>query len=734
MAELLLELLSEEIPPSMQESASKRFEKSLREELELQIENSKFLPGISFSTPRRIGIWLEVPHEFPAKIDKKRGPKTTAPKQAINGFRKSLLGSNATITEQDGYYFARIERPAVDTKTLLTYLLPEMLNKFSWPKSMRWPQNPDGGGDFRWVRPLRSVLCILDHETVNFSLGGVQSSNITYGHIFDAPDQIIVSSFADYRQKLSEAHVLIFPKERRKEIQRQMKKNADMMSPLENDFINQAIRLSEYPILQEFQGNFDSENRESYSLPGKIKSSILMKENCLPLYPGALPPDFIICIDGNKKNNELIAKGFSVVLQARMKDAAFYINKDYETGLKRLREKLKDISFHPKLGNFFEKVERFEKLSLGQTLQNLFPDELWDDVIQLAAHYAKADIASQSGREFPEALGEIASQLFWHATVPPAPQLPDPPGPPDSDLSLSEPSSDISDEDSDTPNTYIKIPYNVGEEIGKIIASHYDPVPPTNAGRILALADRADTLAGFFSIGEMPTGSKDPFALRRAALSIIRIILENETDFQKLDLNDLFAEALDLYSIQDKKPILEKLRAFITERLKFYLRAQDQSADFVAAAMRAESGLNLVRIQARLRALAQFLNTKDGDHLMTAWRRLSGILKETASASASGSASDCANPPAIERFTEPAEKKLAQALRMEDYKQALADHDFPRAFALLAQLRAPVDDFFDNVRVNVDDPELRQNRLALCAALHSIMRQAADFSSIAGKS
>ena len=712
MAELLLELLSEEIPPSMQESASKRFEKSLREELELQIENSKFLPGISFSTPRRIGIWLEVPHEFPAKIDKKRGPKTTAPKQAINGFRKSLLGSNATITEQDGYYFARIERPAVDTKTLLTYLLPKMLNKFSWPKSMRWPQNPDGGGDFRWVRPLRSVLCILDHEIVNFSIGGVQSSNITYGHIFDAPDQIIVSSFADYRQKLSEAHVLIFPKERRKEIQRQMKKNADMMSPLENDFINQAILLSEYPILQEFQNDFASENIESYYLPDKIKSSILMKENCLPLYPTASLPDFIVCIDGNKKNNKLVVEGFSIVLQARMKDAAFYINKDYKTGLKRLREKLKDISFHPKLGNFFEKVERFEKLSLGQTLQNLFPDELWDDVIQLAAHYAKADIASQSGREFPEALGEIASQLFTHAMIP----------------------EFFPEEDEGISNVYIKIPYNVGEEIGKIIASHYDPVPPTNAGRILALADRADTLAGFFSIGETPTGSKDPFALRRSALSMIRIILENETDFQKLDLNDLFAEALDLYSIQDKKPILENLRAFITERLKFYLRAQDQSADFVAAAMRAESGLNLVRIQARLRALAQFLNTKDGDHLMTAWRRLSGILKETASGSSSASASDCANPPAIERFTEPAEHALAQALRLEGYDQALADHDFPRAFALLAQLRAPVDDFFDNVRVNVDDPQLRQNRLALCAALHSIMRQAADFSSIAGKS
>ena len=256
-------------------------------------------------------------------------------------------------------------------------------------------------------------------------------------------------------------------------------------------------------------------------------------------------------------------------------------------------------------------------------------------------------------------------------------------------------------------------------------------MPPTNAGRILALADRADTLAGFFSIGETPTGSKDPFALRRSALSIIRIILENETDFQKLDLNDLFAEALDLYSIQDKKPILENLRAFITERLKFYLRAQDQSADFVAAAMRAESGLNLVRIQARLRALAQFLNTKDGDHLMTAWRRLSGILKETASTSGS----DCANPLAAERFTEPAEKKLAQALRLEGYDQALAAHDFPRAFKLCSPNCARP--WMISLTMSASMlmiRELRQNRLALCAALHSIMRQAADFSSIAGKS
>ena len=561
----------------------------------------------------------------------------------------------------------------MEMKTLLAEMIPELLKNFPWPKSMRWPQNKDGSGDFRWVRPLRSVLCILDNVVVPFSVGGVDASNKTYGHIFDAPDEITISSFDDYKEKLRAAHVLISPDERHEKIKQQIKEKKENMYPqLESIdlFVNQVIRISENPILRKSEVVWESEDPylDMIMLPEKIRDLIFIKENCLPLFLASTwGADFFACIDENKDNKDSIVQGFSAVLRARMKDALFYIDQDHQTGLDRLREKLKDASFHPKLGSIYDKAERFEKLSLGHTLRALFPDEQWKEVIQRAAHYAKADIASQSGREFPEALGEIASVLFYKQ-----------------DPELNK---------------------NIGRSIITAFKNHYNPVPPTNPGRILALADRADTLAGFFSIDEMPTGSKDPFALRRSALSIIRIILENETDFQKLDLNDLFAEALDLYGIQDKKPVLENLRAFITERLKFYLRAQDQSADFVAAAMRAESGLNLVRIQARLRALAQFLNTKDGDHLMTAWRRLSGILKETSGgSSASTSASDCANPPAIERFTEPAEHALAQALRLEGYDQALAVHDFPRAFALLAQLRAPVDDFFDNVRVNVDDP------------------------------
>ena len=696
MAELLLELLSEDIPPSMQEAAAENLERLLRAALKKQ--GCEVEQGDTFSTPRRIGVWFkDLPHELAAQTETRRGPKIGAPQQAIDGFKRSLEGVNAKITEQDGYHYAQIERPAMEMKTLLAEMIPELLKNFPWPKSMRWPQNKDGSGDFRWVRPLRSVLCILDGEVVPFSVGGVDASNKTYGHIFDAPNEVTISSFDDYKEKLREAHVLISPDERREKIKQQIEeKKGDMEAASDIDvFVRQAVKISENPVLIKC----NSKMIDGTFLPEKIMDSIFIKENCLPLDSEEIffHTNFFACVDGNKKNNS-IAEGFSIVLRARTKDAVFYIRQDEQIARDRLREKLKDVSFHPKLGNFFDKSERFEALALGKTLHSLFQNE---SIIQIAAHYAKIGIASQTGREFPEALGHITSGLFEKGPI------------------------------SETMERYLV-------DITNAIEQHYDPVPPTNAGQILALADRADTLAGFFSIDEMPTGSKDPFALRRSALGIIRIILENETDFQKLDLNDLFTEALDLYSIQDKKPILEKLRAFITERLKFYLRAQDQSADFVAAAMRAESGLNLVRIQARLRALAQFLNTKDGDHLMTAWRRLSGILKETASTSDSDSASastnDCANPPAIERFTEPAEHALAQALRLEGYDQALADHDFPRAFALLAQLRAPVDDFFDNVRVNVDDPQLRQNRLALCAALHSIMRQAADFSSIAGKS
>ena len=623
MAELLLELLSEDIPPSMQEAAGENLERLLRAALKKQ--GCEVAKGTMFATSRRIGVWfIDLPRELAAQTETRRGPKISAPQQAIDGFKRSLEGVNAKITEQDGYYHAQIERPAMEMKTLLAEMIPELLKNFPWPKSMRWPQNKDGSGDFRWVRPLRSVLCILDGEVVPFSVGGVDASDKTYGHIFDAPAEITIPSLEDYQNKLREAHVLIFPDDRREKIKQQIKEKMEdlkekmgpLKAPLEEKFIALTTKISECPTL-EVSNVYFSEDKTANILgpPSKIRDSLFLKEHCLPFEnPGKQTLFFIACIDGQKKDRAVITKGFSVLLRARATDAAFFLRQDFDTGIYKLREKLKDISFHPKLGSFFDKAERFKKLFLGKILHNSL-SFIISDTSKEAAHYAKIDIASQTGKEFPEALGQIASELVFK-------------GRPQGDMAAEK----------------------------LAIAEHYDSVPSINSGKAFALVDRADTLAGFFSIGETPTGSKDPFALRRSALGIIRIILENERIFQKLDLNDLFAEALDLYSIQDKKPILENLRAFITERLKFYLRAQDQSADFVAAAMRAESGLNLVRIQARLRALAQFLNTKDGDHLMTAWRRLSGILKETSGGS-SASGSDCANPPAADRLHGASRKK-----------------------------------------------------------------------------
>ena len=691
MAELLLELLSEDIPPSMQEAAGENLERLLRAALKKQ--GCEVAKGTMFATSRRIGVWfIDLPRELAAQTETRRGPKISAPQQALDGFQHSLAGVNAKISEKDGYHHVQIKHPAREMKSLLAEMIPELLQNFPWPKSMRWPQNKDGSGDFRWVRPLRSVLCILDGEVVPFSVGGVAADNITYSFINHRPEKKEISDIQNYRSTFGP---LIHYQIRFQRIEAEATRAVNAPKSV---FTNITGILENPNPIQIEAGSFDDNQ-----LPYAVCDAILWKENCVRTEFGTPRLSLRTFIEGVKgeKEKKIIQEGYQKLIKARIQDALFFLAQDKKTGLDELRKKLADISFHPKLGSVLDKAERFEKLCTGRTLRDLFPEKEWEEVIQPAAHYAKIDIASQTGKEFPEALGQIAVKLW----------------------------------EKEKPKSDPKIIHAMDQQY---FPKRRDRSLPHEEGMILSLADRADTLAGFFSIGETPTGSKDPFALRRSALGIIRIILENETDFQKLDLNDLFAEALGLYSIQDKKPILEKLRAFITERLKFYLRAQDQSADFVAAAMRAESGLNLVRIQARLRALAQFLNTKDGDHLMTAWRRLSGILKETASTSGSDSASDstndCANPPAAERFTEPAEHALAQALRMEDYKQALADHDFPRAFALLAQLRAPVDDFFDNVRVNVDDPQLRQNRLALCAALHSIMRQAADFSSIAGKS
>ena len=315
--------------------------------------------------------------------------------------------------------------------------------------------------------------------------------------------------------------------------------------------------------------------------------------------------------------------------------------------------------------------------------------EKYDEAIRQAAHHCKADIASQTGQEFPEATGGIGRYLFF--------------------LENKELDKELDKEQ--------------GDRIIRAIETHYKPIGaqdslPSKEGQLLGLADRADTLVGFFSINELPTGSKDPFALRRAAIGMIRIILEsNNNDFSQLNLNDLFSQALQAYNKKDEA-VLDKLRLFITERLKYHLR-QDFAPDLVDAAIK-DTDLNLKRIEARVKALHAFLKSDNGKALMAAWRRISGILKNNASSAKLNH----------DLLKEKAEINLAQQLNLPTYAQALKAHDFNQAFTILANLRQNFDTFFDEVRVETDDKTLTQNRLALCAAAQDMMRQAADFSKI----
>ena len=674
MAEFLLELLSEEIPPAEQERGAAALGKMIIEMFAAEgvaAERMRY-----FSSARRIGVCCDgIPAQRAASTETKRGPKKDAPQAAIEGFKRSL--PNAHIELREGYYFAQIEHQAVDMRARLCDLLPPLMRGFGWKKSMRWIE----GDDFRWIRPLRSILCLLDGETVPFTLANLRAGNQTCGHHIDAPDFFAIASFAEYKQKLEAAYVLIDPEARREKIKAQIPTSADSYPAL----IGVMAALSEYPILKagRTSGNI---------LPSEmITHSIYAKEYCYLTSNDASTngastngastdgASFLMLIDGERKNDEAIAKGVHKVLQAQINDANFFIETDQKTGLDALRAQLAQFSFHEKLGTMLAKADRLQTLVSKPPLNG-------DELAARAAHYAKADIASLSGREFPEALGAIGAALFL-AQYPEAPPA-----------------------------------------IAEAIQSHVLPLAAndrlaTKAGQLIALADRADMLVGFFAIGEVPTGSKDPFALRRAALSMVRTVLESEeNDFSALDLSDLFRAALALYEIEDADKI-KALHHFIAERLKYHLR-DHYPPDLVDAAMKNEAGLNLRRIAARLQALSAFLDSENGAHLMTAWQRLNGILKNGAGETAE------LNP---DLLSEPAEKALAHRLEMKGYIAALNAHHFTEAFDLLAALRADVDDFFDHVRVEVEDSEIRENRYALCRRLRDIMRMAADFSSVVRK-
>lgn len=676
MSELLLELFSEEIPARMQKRASEDLAKLVTEALKAAgVESTN---ARAFATPRRLTLVIDgLPDKTPDIKEERKGPKVGAPQQAIDGFlRASGLASIDEATVQDdkkgAFYLAVTEKPGRATAELIAEIVPEVIRNFPWPKSMRW-----GTGSLRWVRPLHSILCILGGKVVPFELEGISSDSMTYGHRFMAPDGFNVTSFAEYETKLREAKVILDPKARADEIRDValfLAQEAGLHLFEDEALLHEVAGLVEWPV--PLIGKIDE---EFMSVPQEVLTSTMranQKYFALTDADGKLAPRFIVVANiAAHDGGEAIVNGNERVLRARFSDARFLWDQDKKHTLTSRLPKLKEVVFHAKLGTVHDKAMR-----IGRIARELAAFVLGADAnkAEIAGQLAKADLTSGMVGEFPELQGLMGA--------------------------------------------YYAREDGLDDEIADAIAEHYSPLGPTDAvpstplGKVIALADKLDTLAGFWAIDEKPTGSKDPYALRRAALGIVRVIIE-------ADLRIPLTLAVNLPSWGDRS---EDLPPFFADRLKVYLRDRGARHDLVDAVFALEGQDDLVLIVKRVEALSAFLATDDGANLLAGYKRAVNILK--IEEKKDGTTFDGVP----DRGALPQEQALFDAIAKASTEAAAAvkTEDFAAAMGALAQLRAPVDAFFDGVKVNEDG--FRDNRLKLLAQIRASLHTVADFSKVEG--
>ena len=683
MAELLLELFSEEIPARMQTRARENLARLLGDKLKaagLDFEEIR-----TFATPRRLTAVVDgLPKRSPDVKDERKGPRVGAPEQAIAGFLKaaglkSIDQAEIREDKKGSFYVALIEKPGRDASEVIAEIVPEIIKTFPWPKSMRW-----GAGRLRWVRPLHSVLCVLGGKVVDFEIGGIASGNRTHGHRFMAPKPFAVKNFEDYAAKLRDAFVILETDERAHIILKDARKLAEKqgLSLVEDEgLLAENAGLSEWPV--PLMGEFDE---DFLNVPPEVLTTAMKAhQKCFSLKKGDKLANRFVLVANLKAadRGKAIIAGNERVIAARLSDAKFFFDQDRKVPLEERVPALKEITFHEKLGTQYDRVERIWHLA-----RDLAPLVGADpDLAERAGYLAKADLVSEMVGEFPELQGVIGQ--------------------------------------------YYALEQKESPVVANAIATHYKPVGPNDevprepVGIALALADKFDTLVGFWAIDEKPTGSKDPYALRRAALGVIRIVLENGV---RLPLLKEFRAHLP-GNESKKNDVVRSLLDFFADRLKVYLRDQGARHDLVDAVF-ALGGDDLLMIVARVSALGRFLETDDGEHLLAGAKRAANILR--IEEKKDGKRHDQALDPAL--LEQPEERALADALDgvEADTATAIENEDFEAAMRAMAKLRAPVDAFFDNVTVNADHPKLRENRLRLLNRIRAATLEVADFSKISG--
>lgn len=662
--ELCLEIFMEEIPARMQRQAKTDFLQLFIQEFE-SLKLKCTTPEV-FIGPRRMTVYVaDIASASETILEERRGPKVGAPDAALQGFLKSTGLSQDGLIQENGYWFAKIQQQGKPLQELLPSILDKVLRSMPWPTSMRWP-----GAEHTWVRPIRNICCVLDSQAVVFDVqaAGLKTNNFTYGHRFLNSQKITVTSFAQYRQSLIDAYVMLDFEERRTAIKNGLQKicQANQLTFVADEtLLDEVAGLVEYP----FIGLGKIEDKFMH-LPGAVLSTSMRvhQKYFTILKNDTFAPHFGFV--ANVSINEDMTAGYERVLRARLSDAAFFYEQDLKIPLESRLDALKNIIFHADLGSVYQKVQRLEFCAA-------------DPKVQQAARLCKSDLLTQMVGEFPELQGTMGE-------------------------------------------IYAK-GQGVSAEIASALKGFYQPqgahddCPQDDISWTLSLLDKVDNLVGFFGIGMKPSGSKDPYGLRRSALGIIRLMLHKNTSNMLKIWLEKSVQSFQKQGISLKADVVELVSAFITERLSAFLKTE-MPADHVYAVL--DKPLDDIwQTVERARALKDLLQTDTGKSLLSAYHRVFGILKGAQ-----------INKPDEKLFVLDVERalhaELMQAMpKIDAYLKTFA---FKEAMTLVAGLNPVINNFFDHAKVMDDNLSIRQNRLNLLGMLQVTLNTFANFSKLEG--
>lgn len=658
MNELLLELFSEEIPAKMQVKAAS----TILENIEKLLQNSKikYNEAKFFVTPRRICIYFDgIPSNIEAKETNKKGPKIDARQEAIEGFLKAVDMKIEQLSIIDGFYYAKKIDQAVKVDNCLIEIIEQVLQSFTWPKSMRSAQT-----SVRWVRPLRNILCLFSKNVLPIKFGHLIANNKTWGHRFMSSKELEINSFSEYQEKMRNNFVILSPDERKDIIVNQIKniaKELDLKEIINEDLLNEVVGLVEYPnaLLGKISSEYIKLPKEVLITSMKVHQRYFYLED----QNNNITPYFITVANIKFEDNNLIILGNEKVLSARLADAKYFWEKDLGIVTGEALAKLARMTFHSKLGSMFDKTNRIIEIA-----EYLIKDNYDLDLVKKAALLCKTDLVSEMVGEFPELQG--------------------------------------------TMGQYYSLEAGYEKEVSLAIGEHYRPIDTNDKGdisilgAIISIADKIDTLCGLWMANEKPTSSKDPFALRRSALGIIKLIRYHQFD---ISLSELVKLACNNYELSENLEAQREIINFLNERLKYYLKAEGFRHDLIMASL-SNNADNIKMAIERLSELEQFFSRNESKKLLFAIKRIINIIGN--------------NKVSIDidkNILVPVEEKLfAKALELKPTINSLNE------------IIEDIDSFFEQVMVNNDNQKVKQNRLNLINMVLVTASKVADFNKIEG--